>query len=579
MNAILKRTVGLTAGLLLASLVLASPPAAADNPKVNINFFRPSVHPGDLMGIQTSLVGEAGQWGAGFFMTFTNKPLRLIDGNGNDLFKNVTNMLIADVYGSIAVGNFLDIGLDVPVVLLSKGDEPLPGYGLKQAKSAALGDLRLAVKASLLRPRGNGFGLAVAEDLTFPTATAHNFTGDDGVTSTTNLIVDYVIKGWVIAANVGYRALKHDVSLLPNSPSNKNAVVSDELLIGGGINAPILCNELELIATVESRTKASDPFENKYSNALDVMGAAKYHIGNLSLLAGGGTGFLKGYGSPNYRVTLNVAWEPSIDKGCACSDADKDGVCDVDDKCPNQAGGATTGGCPDSDGDMVIDSEDRCPDKPGLKEFKGCPDTDKDGIPDIDDLCPTVPGIPQFQGCPDTDKDGIPDNKDKCPNDPGPANLEGCPDRDGDGVVDIEDKCPTVPGVKEYQGCPPPRVEVTKEKILIREKVFFETNKSIIKSESFGLLNEVAKVLVDHREIGKVRVEGHTDNVGKRPKNQVLSQNRAESVRSYLIKQGVDAFRLEAQGYADTVPLTGNDTDAGRSVNRRVEFTILEVTK
>lgn len=124
---------------------------------------------------------------------------------------------------------------------------------------------------------------------------------------------------------------------------------------------------------------------------------------------------------------------------------------------------------------------------------------------------------------------------------------------------------------------PPKRVEVKKEKIQVNEKIHFEFDSAEIKEESHDLLNEIAQVINDHPEILKLRIEGHTDNVGSAKYNQDLSQRRAAAVRDYLVDTGkVDAGRLEVAGYGFDKPIADNSTDEGRAKNRRVEFNILE---
>jgi outer membrane protein OmpA-like peptidoglycan-associated protein len=81
--------------------------------------------------------------------------------------------------------------------------------------------------------------------------------------------------------------------------------------------------------------------------------------------------------------------------------------------------------------------------------------------------------------------------------------------------------------------------------------------------------------MIAHPEIWKVRVEGHTDSVGKPEKNQKLSEGRAASVVAYLVKKGVVPERLEAAGFGDTKPIEDNKTSKGRAANRRVEFNIV----
>lgn len=150
------------------------------------------------------------------------------------------------------------------------------------------------------------------------------------------------------------------------------------------------------------------------------------------------------------------------------TDADRDGVSDAVDRCPDTPAGTsvTTDGCPrDSDGDGVIDSLDKCPNTPAGSPVNatGCPqDSDGDGVADIKDQCPNTPAdtpVNQF-GCPlDSDGDGVVDLQDKCPNTPAqtPVTADGCPrDTDGDGVIDTKDQCPNTPvGVPvNASGCP-----------------------------------------------------------------------------------------------------------------------------
>lgn len=233
----------------------------------------------------------------------------------------------------------------------------------------------------------------------------------------------------------------------------------------------------------------------------------------------------------------------------------------------------------DSDGDGIIDDNDKCPTVPGVAKYDGCPvpDTDKDGINDDNDKCPTVPGLAKYQGCPvpDTDKDGINDEDDKCPNEPGVARYQGCPvpDRDKDGINDEEDKCPDVPGVAAQQGCPEISAEVAKTVNYAAKNIYFATASTKLLSKSFEPLNELVKVLQDNTSL-KLKIDGHTDNVGADDYNLKLSDGRAASVKKYLVGKGISADRLESEGYGETMPIADNKTAAGRSQNRRVEMKV-----
>jgi outer membrane protein OmpA-like peptidoglycan-associated protein len=216
-------------------------------------------------------------------------------------------------------------------------------------------------------------------------------------------------------------------------------------------------------------------------------------------------------------------------------------------------------------------------------------DRDGDGIPDIHDKCPNEPedrdGFEDDDGCPDpdNDKDGIPDAVDKCPNEPedfdGFQDEDGCPDPDNDqdGVLDSRDRCPNEPGPASNDGCPPKFefINVTQEKIELKQAIFFQTAKAVIMPKSFGLLGEVAAVL-NARTSMHVRIEGHTDSRGAHAYNVRLSQARADSVKAYLVGKGIGSDRMEAKGYGPDQPIDNNKTSAGRERNRRVEFMITQ---
>jgi len=271
--------------------------------------------------------------------------------------------------------------------------------------------------------------------------------------------------------------------------------------------------------------------------------------------------------------------------GGAVSDLDHDGVPDNRDACPNTPAGAKVDakGCPfDSDKDGVADGFDQCPDTPmGARvDAKGCPmDSDNDGVYDGIDQCPNTPAGAHVdaRGCPsDADGDGVPDGIDKCPNTPHGVEVDsvGCQsfkDSDGDGVDDSKDKCPgTPPGMRvDANGCP---ILFTPERTpVILRGVVFETGKSILKPESFTVLDIVAQSLLANPQI-RIEVAGYTDITGSAALNLRLSRARADAVRTYLARKGVAPPRMIARGYGPGNPVAPNTTPEGRALNRRVEL-------
>jgi hypothetical protein len=225
----------------------------------------------------------------------------------------------------------------------------------------------------------------------------------------------------------------------------------------------------------------------------------------------------------------------------------------------------------DSDGDGVYDDVDNCPGTAaGVKvDSYGCPlDGDRDGVYDSLDKCPNTPaGVKvNTSGCPlDSDGDGVYDYLDKCPATPKGVTVDrsGCPlDSDGDGVYDYMDQCPDTPkgATVNERGC-----------WAFGGNVFFDFNQSEIKSDAYPLLKEALNILEENPEM-RVEIQGHTDNKGPEAYNQTLSEKRAMAVKTYLIKQGIDAERLEIKGYGESDPIAPNDTEEGRQKNRRVRF-------
>jgi outer membrane protein OmpA-like peptidoglycan-associated protein len=189
-----------------------------------------------------------------------------------------------------------------------------------------------------------------------------------------------------------------------------------------------------------------------------------------------------------------------------------------------------------------------------------------------------VAGPIENKGCPwpDSDGDGILDKNDDCPQLPGPVENSGCPykDSDSDGLLDKDDDCPNTPGPKSNKGCP----VIEKEVIEVLKTAFnnleFEVAKDVILAGSFTSLDELAGVLMK-KPTRKLEITGHTDNAGDDASNLILSKNRAEAVKNYLVSKGIDAMRFVINYFGETKPIADNSTAEGRAKNRRVEMKVV----
>jgi outer membrane protein OmpA-like peptidoglycan-associated protein len=541
----------LAVGLCLCALAA---PARADDPARRGLDPDP---PRPALGLDAQLTTEgarptpAGSWGLGLELDWVHGLLAVRDGDRLAAWA-VRDRLAGHLLGARSFGR-LELGAALPIALWQSsglGALALPGaLGAPVARSA-VGDLRLSGRLALLGEERAPLSLAAALELRAPTGDGHAFFSD-GWGLTPGLLAGRRLGPVRLDASLGW-AFRRPGQFL-------QLVAHDGLAAGAAVSLDLPPRwrllEWRAIADVALQLpRGTDLSSDRYrAPASARLGVRARVWRSLWVDAGLGTGLATlgnaGYGRESFRVFAGLRWQ-RIHR-----DRDGDGVLDDDDRCPDVPGPARWDGCPapaDRDGDGVPDAEDRCPDVPGPRELSGCPDRDGDGVPDVDDRCPTVPG---------------------------PKELEGCPDQDGDGVPDIDDRCPAVPGPAQNDGCPPaesePMVEIETTRLSLKDAIHFDTGKDTIRPESSRILDEIAQVLSSRQEIRRVRVEGHTDNVGSRPYNLDLSQRRAAAVVRALTARGIPAARLQPVGYGFDRPVTSNATALGRAKNRRVELTIL----
>ncbi len=150
--------------------------------------------------------------------------------------------------------------------------------------------------------------------------------------------------------------------------------------------------------------------------------------------------------------------------------------------------------------------------------------------------------------------------------------MSGCAARHVVVAVEVPVAPPPVPVVAALPPAPP-------AKIVLPGELEFENNSPYIKRtpENLDLLGQLAEIMQKNPRITKLRIEGHTDSVGKAKHNQWLSQERADSVARWLAKHDIDSSRLVTLGLGDSRPLVDNTTAENRRMNRRTEFHVQEL--
>ena len=491
--------------------------------------------------------------------------------------------VIQDQFSSYAtvglqLGDRVTVAATLPVAWIQDGYQPnYSGSILATNKRTSFstegpgaGDMRLDFRGVAYRSPDRRFAVGAQLSVFAPTGNGStvNFGGDGQTTAMVMGTAEYTIQFLTLVANTGFH-FRPDNSI--NDPSRDNGLgVGNEWRWAVGAFIPLKdakgFERFRIGGTVfgqtgiDSSNIIGDTAFTKRNSPIEYNGEFRMRFGpkdNFWWGGGAGSRILNGYGAPDLRIVGLVGVYLPINESDATSperkaalrerwreqragDADKDGIPDDIDACPNEPedhkGNDPSDGCPlppDRDGDGIPDAYDRCPDQP----------EDKDGVDDGD-------------GCPedDADQDGVPDVEDACKKEPGPRDPD--PKRNG---------CPTT--FIEKGGT-----------LFILKQVHFQTGSANILPDSFPMLQEIANYLKVNPHIKKMSIDGHTDDRGDAAMNLSLSQGRANAVMTWLKDHGVEANRLEAHGYGEEKPIETNDTDKGRQANRRVEFHVTDQT-
>jgi OOP family OmpA-OmpF porin len=512
-----------------AALVLCAALARADDPTArgfDADTTRPALGMVRGIAVETASAGAAGDWAAGLRLDWLQGFLALTVGDRRDQL--LESRLTGHVMG-VRAFRWFELAADLPIVLHQRADFSLltragvTGALVDPVATTTLGDLRFTGKVPILSSDRFPVGLAALLDLRLPTGDGKSF-ASDGTVFAPSAVATRPLGPVRVDAQLGY--------VFRGAGQYAQLVVHDGLAWGLGASTALPALGRLKVWRAHAELAGSWPRGNDLSTA-------RYRS-PLSAIAG-------------LRIGLARGWE-------------------------FEAGGSTGLGPPGFGRESWRAFA-------GLRYVRLGVDTDGDGVVDADDWCPTQPGLVDNHGCPegaielDADHDGVNLPLDKCPDAPGTPEMDGCPDRDFDFIPDWQDKCPDEPGPATNDGCPlgeEPLVELEAEKISLKDAINFETGKDNILPKSDKILDSIAQILKENPGIPRVRVEGHTDNVGSGPYNKDLSQRRAQSVVNALVKRGIAVGKLMPVGYGFDRPVASNADALGRAKNRRVEFTILQ---
>ena len=602
----------------LLAVALAAPAAAQaqdipidEAPDLNSQLFRHSVDSEKTLWTDDSgYIADEVTGSVRLATNYVKDPFVVRWDEGSEQAKLVDNAWQLDLLGAIHYDRFR-LGINLPAYLTSSGELSSAGTGLS--------DIGLSLRVNAFDREANPSGLAFGFKTGLPTATVDTPLGGSFEWEVYGIVDSNVTEELLLTLNAAYRGVP-DTELF-------NVVWGDQLAVRGGGGYSFTENTT---ASAEVGLSTSIPNWAAF-NAQTSAGAAVPVEAILGLTqrvatdwrfqAGVGKGLTSGIGSPAYRLLAAVEFRPPRDM-----DWDDDGLVNDEDACPKEPedfdGLRDEDGCPDLQSEVYISVVD--PDGvpiPGAKlevpghELK--PDgawtvdpgnytvsaTAKDFVPgSVDVTAVSDAGIQRFSvtlepeipmgvlyvnvrnadGEIIEDAEIVIDRERKLtggeleiPIEAGKHDVRalGTADYRGDGAVAVIEKDGSA---RIELILMPAKAVVTAEKIDIKDRVYFDTAKTSIKEVSFELLNEVAAILIDHPEITKIRIEGHTDSRGSASYNKKLSQGRADSVMKYLTEQGVESERMEAIGYGEEKPIDPAKTAEAYEKNRRVDFFVAE---
>jgi outer membrane protein OmpA-like peptidoglycan-associated protein len=555
-----------------ALTILASHSASAQQATFYLDRLQVSGQPDDGLVLWRPYLHEKTRFYAHAALGYALNPLRVENltsqPNIQDRLETpVSSQLVLHPTVGAEFGGRFAVGLSWPInLVMAGGQDPLAdgiGNGL-QRNDVAMHDLRLTAKVRVYQSDNRKLQLGLGTALFLPTGSATSFASDGETTGYIYGSIEYDFGKFQLVGNLG----PHFRPARGIHGPDGELDIGTELRYAVGVFYPLRQGNIRLGGTIwgtlglddgqDTRSNETTFFNGRNTDVEWLVEArfALWKKGNVFANGGAGTRLSSGYGGPDLRLIASIGgWLPlgEFSPQEAPRRRYKPPDVEMHDK--------------DTDGDGYPDDIDQCP-------------TEKeDGKkPDPDDGCPAPK---------DRDGDGIPDDVDKCPNDPedkdGIMDDDGCPekDADNDGIPDTEDACPLVPGVKnkdpKKNGCKEEHTKIveTSSGIQLLEPIQFDTGRATIKPGSYPILDEVVDALKSRGTV-RMGVYGHTDSRGAAQMNRNLSKERARAVVNYLVSHGIDRGRLESDGFGPDKPIDTNDTEEGRSKNRRVEFKVLE---
>lgn len=605
---IVTRIVGaIVCAIMVAAIPLA---AVADSQTFNAIFFRPATGRNPYLMLHGTQTLHQLQFDVGNYFSYGYRPLDL---RVNGQLQNVIqNLVVSDFVAAIGATDWLQFGIDLPVVLINQFADPSASAASGTSNQFNLGDLRLEAKARVLDCCSKPVGLAFVPFMTLPTGNDAHYVGDPGLTGGLRIAVDGRITPHVaLTGNVGMVAGR--------KVKINNVEWQYRMLLGGGVLGTIKPG-IDLFGEINAYASFNNLFNDRDMNPVEMMVGARYDIGKSGVTLHGGAGscLVCGVQGARARAVLGVKYRFLPPKLQAKESQ-------VGNKCLMAALGLTTEqiyflkeNCPANPEEFVQGvNDDACPKFYELRELATlllrCPPRAEDFNPQVhDQACPKVFTLEENYSPAEIRNIvalSVAQMSLLCPSDPSQFNAQihdqACPKYyDLKETELLADKCPDpdqYQSGKDDPACPKyytlldqygeidwkeverlRNIDLTRYgpgvmggEIQTMRPVYFDFGRSDLVPQAQSALDEVIRVINQTPWISSVRVSGNADARGTPEANDKISQKRANVVIDYMRQRGVRPdVQLTPVAYGASWPAASNDTEEGRQLNRRVVFTV-----
>lgn len=511
--------------ILLSFLSHGAEVSGGDMPDLAVQAWRPSIEAGHFLWLTEASTDTGPSFRT--VLSYAHAPLTFHAAPGGTLPERtelVGGIGQLDLAGGATVGA-TRFGVHLPLVLAS---------GQDVQGELGLGDLTGDVRVGLLHGARDPLGLAGSVRLTLPTATTRLPVGGSGVALEVELNADRHLGPVLLAANVGHRAQR--------LTELENVVWGAQGYVRGGVALPTHDGRAGLALEGNAAWSWQD-MGNAAAWPVEGLVEGWHQVGDsgLSLHAGLGRGLTRAPTAPGFRGLVSLSWSqparpaPAVlaEVVAPCPAGTRRGV-DACEPIPPPEPVVTTG-------EVVLSASG--PEGPVTSGTWRVGET-------------TAPLGATLE---------LP-----------PGDHEVVVVADGFRVAQVDVHVDLGGEHSVGVALRPSRASVDAGRIDLRDKVLFESARATLLPVSEALLTEVAELLLAHPELARIRIEGHTDTQGSASYNLDLSRRRAESVRAFLVEQGVAPERLDAEGFGEQRPLVEERSGADRARNRRVEFHVAE---